>query len=132
MQKDYFVSRDGETFAGLHLLYDMWEAEHLDDKAYVEAALCAAAAAAKATVLHIHLHEFSETGGLSGVAVLAESHISVHTWPERGFAAFDIFMCGDCDSYDAVPTLRAAFAPGREQLDEVRRGRNRSAAERAA
>ncbi len=132
MQKDYFVERDGETFAGLHLLYDIWAAERLDDKAYVEGALRDAAVAANATVLHVHVHEFSETGGLSGVAILAESHISVHTWPERNFAAFDIFMCGDCDAYDAVPVLRAAFAPQNERLDEVRRGRSLAAVERAA
>ena len=49
--------------------------------------------AAGATLLHIHLHHFTPNNGVSGVAVLAESHISVHTWPESGFAAFDVFMC---------------------------------------
>jgi len=47
-----------------------------------------------ATLLHLHCHQFSDSGGLSAVAVLAESHITVHTWPERDFAAFDVFMCG--------------------------------------
>jgi S-adenosylmethionine decarboxylase proenzyme len=45
-----------------------------------------------ATLLHIHLHHFEPNGGVSGVAVLAESHISIHSWPKRGYAALDIFM----------------------------------------
>ena len=45
--------------------------------------------------LHLHFHRFGKEQGISGVAVLAESHISVHTWPERNYIAFDIFMCGD-------------------------------------
>ena len=130
--EDYFVTRDGETFAGLHLLYDIWEADGLDDKGRVEAALRDAAAAAGATLLHLHLHEFTDSGGISGVAVLAESHIAVHTWPERKFAAFDIFMCGRCDAYDAIPALRAAFAPARERVDEARRGRDLASQETRA
>ena len=51
--------------------------------------------AAGATLLHIHLHHFTPNGGVSGVAVLAESHISIHSWPEYGYAALDVFMCGD-------------------------------------
>jgi len=61
----------------------------------MEATLREAVLQAGATLLHIHLHHFTPNGGISGVAVLAESHISVHTWPERNFAAFDVFMCGD-------------------------------------
>jgi len=54
--------------------------------------------------------------------VLAESHISIHTWPERDFAAVDIFMCGACDPYKAIPLLKAAFKPGFINLNEQRRG----------
>ena len=75
-----------------------------------------------ATLLHIHLHRFGEGAGVSGVAVLAESHISVHTWPERGFAAFDIFMCGSCDPEKAVPVLKRYFKPETVRIDHYRRG----------
>ena len=78
--------------------------------------------AAGATLLHIHLHTFTHGGGVSGVAVLAESHISVHTWPERGYAAFDVFMCGDADPRKALPILKRAFAPKRVVLGEHKRG----------
>ncbi len=120
--KDYFVERNGLRFAGTHLLVDLWGAVGLDDPQAIDSALRAAALAARATILHGHFHHFSPNGGVSGVLVLAESHISIHTWPERGFAAIDIFMCGACDPYDALPALKSAFRPERMLLGEQRRG----------
>jgi len=120
--KDYFVTRDGVKFAGAHLLLDFWGAENLTDPEKIEQALKEAATAANATILHAHLHHFSPEGGVSGVLVLAESHISIHTWPERAFAAIDIFMCGACNPYHSVPVLKAAFRPRTIQLSEQRRG----------
>ena len=121
-QKDYFVSRDGLVYAGTHLLIDLWGARHLDDIVVIETALRDAVAACGATLLHLHLHHFSPNNGVSGVAVLAESHMSVHTWPERGYAAFDVFMCGSCDPYAAIEVLREALKPERVQLAEQKRG----------
>ena len=119
---DYFIERDGVRFAGMHLLIDMWGAAHLDDADRIGAALTRAAEAAGATVLHVHLHTFTDSGGISGVALLAESHISIHTWPERGFAAVDIFMCGACDPMEALPVLEDVFRPGDFRVTEQRRG----------
>ena len=120
--KDYFVERNGLRYAGTHLLIDLWKARGLDNLELVEAALRSAVAACGATLLNIHLHHFSPNGGISGVAVLAESHISIHTWPEREFAAIDIFMCGSCDPYKAIPVLRQMLATDSIQLNEQRRG----------
>lgn len=119
---DYFVERDGVKFAGMHLLLELWDARNLDDPAKIEPALTAAAEAAGATILHCHLHHFTPNGGVSGVLVLAESHISIHTWPERNYAAIDLFMCGKCDPYLSVPVLRKAFGAGHVQLSEHKRG----------
>ena len=110
------------TFAGSHLIIDLWEAEGLDDKARIEQAMRDAVEAAGATLLHIHLHTFTPNGGISGVAVLAESHISVHTWPERGYAAFDVFMCGDAEPRKALTVLEQAFAPKRVVVGIHKRG----------
>jgi len=121
-QKDYFVEKDGVKFAGTHLLLDFWRAHNLTDPAMIDAALCEAAEAANATILHSHFHHFGPDGGVSGVLVLAESHISIHTWPERDFAAIDIFMCGACNPYDSLPVLKAAFKPAQVLLAEQRRG----------
>ena len=120
--KDYFVEKNGLRYAGTHLLIDLWNAQGLDDLALIEQTLREAAAASGATLLNLHLHHFSPNGGISGVAVLAESHISIHTWPEREFAAIDIFMCGACDPYKAVPVLRRMLGTESIQLNEQRRG----------
>ncbi len=121
-QKDYFVVKDGVKFAGTHLLVDLWGAHELCDPEAIDRALRTAAEAAGATILHGHFHHFSPNGGVSGVLVLAESHISIHTWPERDFAAIDIFMCGACDPYRSLPILKAAFRPASIHLGEQRRG----------
>lgn len=119
---DHFVRRDGKCFAGTHLIVDLWGAERLDDLGHVERALVAAVEAAQATLLHLHLHHFTPNGGISGVAVLAESHISIHTWPERGYAALDVFMCGDAFPERAVPVLEQAFRPAETIVTELLRG----------
>jgi S-adenosylmethionine decarboxylase len=120
--KDYFVECDGQVFAGSHVLVDFWGAINLDNQELIEKALREAVETCGATLLHIHLHRFTEGGGISGVAVLAESHISVHTWPERGFAAFDIFMCGQCDPENSLPVLRQYFHPAEVKTEHHRRG----------
>ncbi len=121
-EKDYFVERDGVRYAGTHLLIDLWGAERLDDIQVIEEALRESAIVSGATILNVDLHCFEPNGGISGVIVLAESHISIHTWPERGFAALDIFMCGDCNPYKSIPILRRAFSPEQVQLTEHKRG----------
>ena len=121
-KNDHFAERDGKRFAGLHLLVDLWGAERLDDLDYIDSSLREAVAAAGATLLHVHLHHFGDGGGVSGVAVIAESHISVHTWPEYGFAAFDVFMCGNTRPEAAVQVLRRAFKARRAVVSQHRRG----------
>lgn len=120
--KDYFIERNGLRYAGSHLIIDLWEADHLDDAAMIEMTFRRAIKEAGATLLHMHFHEFSENGGISGVAVLAESHISIHTWPERGYAAVDVFMCGAAEPHKVVPILKHAFRAGRVSLSEQMRG----------
>ena len=120
--KDHFVVKDGLEFAGTHLIIDFWGASHLNDIDRMEKALRKSVDAANATLLHIHLHHFTPYEGISGVAVLAESHISVHTWPERGYAAFDVFMCGDADPEKTVPILKAYFKPSNVTITKHLRG----------
>ena len=88
----------------------------------IETALRRCVAAAGATLLHIHLHHFEPNGGVSGVAVLAESHISIHSWPEANYAALDVFMCGDANPEACIPVLREAFKPKRIAVSEHLRG----------
>jgi len=120
-RKDYAVVRDGKRYSGVHLIIDLYGADRLDDIAHIEATMRRCVEASGATLLHIHLHPF-EPNGVSGVAVLAESHISVHTWPEDSYAAFDVFMCGATKPELCVDILRDAFAAGKVTLQEHLRG----------
>ncbi len=120
--KDYWITRNGVKYAGQHLTIDLWEAEGLDDEKRIQQAFLDAIKAAGATLLHIHTHVFEPNGGISGVAVLSESHISCHTWPEKGFAAFDVFMCGDAQPELAIPVFDAACKPKRVVVEEIKRG----------
>ena len=81
---------------GRHVLADFHgvAAAGLSDAAALERQLLAAADAAGARVLSAHFHHFGEGAGVTGVVMLSESHISIHTWPEHGYAALDVFMCG--------------------------------------
>jgi S-adenosylmethionine decarboxylase len=121
-QNDHFVERNGLRYAGSHLLIDLWDGEHFDDVEVIELALRRAVQSAGATLLHLHLHEFTAGGGVSGVAVLAESHISIHTWPERNYAAIDVFMCGSAAPHKVVPVLRHVFKARRIAICEQMRG----------
>lgn len=119
---DYFMTKDGQTFAGLHLLVEIWDGQNLADPKKIEIILRDAANASQASILHSHMHHFSPFGGVSGVVLLAESHISIHTWPERNYAAIDIFMCGNCDPHLAIPVLKKGFKAPDLKVTEIRRG----------
>jgi S-adenosylmethionine decarboxylase len=119
---DHFVEQDGIRFAGRHLIIDLWGGQGFDDRDRIEHALRDCVTACRATLLHIHLHTFGDGGGVSGVAVLAESHISVHTWPEHQYAAFDVFMCGDTEPDNAVQILKSALESERVTVTEHKRG----------
>jgi S-adenosylmethionine decarboxylase len=118
---DHFIHRDGKIFAGTHLIIEVVNAEGLDDEVRIQGAFRECVDVCGATLLHIHTHKFSPQG-VSGVAVLAESHISVHTWPEIGYAAFDVFMCGNSQPWKAVEVLRSTFNAGEVRVKELLRG----------
>jgi S-adenosylmethionine decarboxylase len=122
--KEYFIERDGVRYAGTHLIVDLRGARGLDDIGRTESALREAVTAAGATLLHIHLHHFTPNAGVSGVAVLAESHISIHTWPERQYAALDVFMCGGTRPEKTLEVFQRAFRPERMHVAEHLRGRS--------
>lgn len=103
--------RSTVPFAGRHLLIECFGAHANLDANALETLLKDSAEAGGATVLSCHLHGFGKGGGVTGVVLLAESHITVHTWPERGYAAFDVFMCGNCETLRAAKVIEDAV-PG--------------------
>lgn len=110
--------------AGTHLLADLHDIDPawLRDAAAIEAVLRGAALAAGARILHGHFHTFGSGGGVTGVLLLAESHISIHTWPEHGFAAVDVFMCGAARPELALDAIRSATASAHAAVRAVARG----------
>lgn len=110
--------------AGEHWLLDLAGVEptRLADPAGLEALLRAAAIAAGATAIGANFHHFGEGGGVTGVLLLRESHISIHSWPEHGFAALDIYMCGSCRPERAVDTLLEALQPTQPHCRRLLRG----------
>jgi len=120
-REDHFIRRDGAVFAGTHLIIEVENGHGLDDEDRIQQAFRDCVTECGATLLHIHTHKFSPQG-VSGVAVLAESHISVHTWPEIGYGAFDVFMCGDAEPWRSVDVLKSAFATESVRVKEFRRG----------
>lgn len=111
--------------SGRHILLDVWGVhfDTLNDLESMRDAMLGAAQAAGATVVDFAFHRFPSQG-LSGVVVLAESHISVHTFPEHEYAAFDIFTCGEStDPERACEYLTARLGPSRCYLRRFVRGR---------
>ncbi len=108
---------------GRHLLADLSgiDAARLASCAEIEHLLRAAAEAAGAHVLHSHFHGFGPGQGVTGVALLSESHISIHTWPEHGYAAADIFMCGNAQPELALQLLQSALSPTSCRIQTITR-----------
>jgi S-adenosylmethionine decarboxylase len=109
---------------GVHILADLYgvDSSTLCDGVALERLLCQAARDAGAQVLNCHFHSFGEGGGITGVVLLAESHISIHTWPEVQLAALDIFMCGSTDGKRALNVVIGELAPADSRIKMVERG----------
>jgi S-adenosylmethionine decarboxylase len=109
---------------GRHLLveYHGCDRELLNKPDAIRAALLAAVERSGATPLHDVVHAFSPHG-VTGVVVIAESHFSIHTWPEYAFAAVDLFTCGESvDPYAAFELLAKELRASSHSVVEIRRG----------
>lgn len=110
--------------AGVHLLADMHGVQQamLTEADTIESLLRQSAQAAGAQILYSHFHTFGSGQGVTGVVLLAESHISIHTWPEFGFAAADIFMCGNAQPERALELIQQALQPTSCAVQTIARG----------
>ncbi len=118
-----YCGREGNIkYAGVHLLVEIWQSRFLKDKEHIRATLEKAVEACGVTMLSIDLHVFSPNGGISGVAILQESHISIHTWPEYDYAALDVFVCGTINPKLTIPVLESEFKPGKIEIQVIKRG----------
>lgn len=117
-----WIKQKPEKYAGIHLLAEFWQTKNINNSKKIEQILIGAAKAAKATPLKISIYKFKPQG-LTGVILLSESHISLHTWPEINYIAIDIFTCGKKNPKKALDYLKKVFNPKRVEIKEIKRGR---------
>lgn len=109
---------------GRHLILELWgcDTHQINSIETIERAITETIEACGATLLDLRVYPFTPQG-VTGVAILSESHLMIHTWPEHGYAAVDVFTCGmHTDPSKAVPVLRRHFLPERVQVMEMNRG----------
>ena len=109
-------------YAGVHLLADFWYGKIIEDQKKIEKILVLAAKKANNTPLEVTIHKFSPQG-ITGVVLLAESHIALHLWPEINYVAIDIFTCGEkATPQKALAYLKKVFKPKRVEIQKIKRG----------
>jgi S-adenosylmethionine decarboxylase len=109
---------------GRHVLAEIYECNYdlLNDVDKVEKIMVNAALEAGAEIREVVFHKFSPQG-VSGVVVISESHLAIHTWPELGYAAVDVFTCGDkVNPWDACQHVSEKFEAGGISAKEYKRG----------
>lgn len=122
MKKEFCSTNGHIKYAGVHLIIELWNAKNLTSIPKIEKILKDSITACEASLLKIDLHKFSPSGGISGMAIIQESHLSIHTWPEYQYAALDVFVCGNVNPYKAVPIIKKGFRTDNLQITELKRG----------
>jgi len=107
---------------GRHIILEMWGCQNLNSVDTAERALREMVSALDVNLLDLKVYPFSPVG-ITGMAIVSESHLVIHTWPEYGYAAVDVFTCGaPRDPEAAVAVLRRLFTPDRIGVMEINRG----------
>lgn len=119
---------------GKHLIIDLWgcPANTLNNPTEIEKVLRSACEDAGATVLFSNMHHFGGEYGVTGVVALSESHCSIHTWPEDGYASIDVYMCGNCDPRNSLARIKTFFTPSEVYLKLIIRGSKKLESKRVA
>jgi S-adenosylmethionine decarboxylase proenzyme len=109
-----------------HIILELWDAKNTNSASTIKTALADACRSGNLDLDKVFIHQFSPHG-VSGMAVIAESHIAIHTWPEYSFAAVDIYSSDDSADIDRVAeVIRSAFSPCQANQIEIDRGRERA------
>lgn len=108
---------------GRHLVAEFYgcDTEKLNTEAVIKQAMFDAAQAVKATIVGSVFHRF-DPQGVSGTIVISESHLSIHTWPENGYAAVDIYTCGGLDPWSGIDDLGIQLGAKSRRVQETVRG----------
>lgn len=111
---------------GRHIIAEFWNCENVQSELGLAPAIEQAVRSARATLLDLQIRRFYPQG-YSAIALLAESHLSLHAWPELGYVALDVFTCGEADPQKIVKELEAHFRPHNTEYIKIPRGRARAA-----
>ena len=112
-----------QKYAGIHLIAEFWNGRIIENPKEIKKILIKSVKEAKSTPLEVIIHRFSPWG-LTGVVLLAESHVALHSWPEFNYLAVDIFTCGDWAKPEkALQYLKKIFKPKRVEIKKIKRGR---------
>jgi S-adenosylmethionine decarboxylase len=111
-----------KKYAGLHLIVEFWGAKDIEDEKEIKKILLGAAKISGSHPLKVSTYKF-QPQGVTGVVLLAESHISIHAWPEHDYLAIDLFTCGDkAKPFLALEYLKKKYQPKRVEVKEIARG----------
>ena len=122
--EEFNSMEENETYLGRHVLAEFFECDPntLNNIDRVEKYMVDAALECGATVVQKCFHMFNPYG-VSGVVIISESHLAIHTWPELGYAAVDLFTCGSkCDPKVAYEFLKTKFSSKRASFTQLKRG----------
>jgi len=117
------IEKRKQKYAGIHLIVEFWNGKIIEDPKKIKQILIETAKRAKNTPLEVTIHKFSPRG-LTGVVLLQESHIALHSWPEINYIAIDIFTCGEKSMpHKALAYLKKVFKPKRVKIQKIKRGK---------
>jgi len=120
--KGSLASKNKIKYAGIHLIAEFWGGKVIESPKEIKKILITAAKKSKNIPLEVRTHKFLPQG-LTGFILLAESHISIHTWPESDYTAIDIFSCGQKGKpYRGLEYLKKVFHPKKVRIKEIKRG----------
>ena len=128
MNRSTYVNKDFKRnkkiiYAGIHLLAEFWGGKNIEDEKEIKKILITAAKKAKNIPLKVSIHKFSPRG-MTGIVLLAESHIALHAWPELDYLAIDIFTCGEKSKPEkALEYLKEKFQPKKVEIKNIKRGK---------
>ena len=122
MVKEKLTYSKNKKYTGTHLIVEFWGGKIISSSKEVKEILLAATKKSKNVPLGVKIHKF-QPQGLTGFILLAESHISIHTWPELDYIAIDIFSCGrKSQPYKGLEYLKKKFQPKKVRIRELKRG----------
>ncbi len=119
----WVIEKRKSKYSGLHLIAEFWHGKNIEDPKELKKILTTAVKKSKNTPLEFVFHKFNPRG-ITGIVLLAESHIAIHTWPEFNYTAIDIYTCGDkANPEKSLDYLKEKLQPQKVEIKKIKRGK---------